>query len=278
MCNTKSMLDTVIHKWLRIPYALHLRIHHRAKRSRATLLFIHGLGNSGAAWNDVIALLPSDVSVVSIDLLGFGKSPRPSWATYNVKTQARSVMATLIKYRLQTPVIIVGHSMGSLVGVEIARRYPLVVRSLILCSPPFYKTDTELKGLFPKSDQVLRRLFKYSKKHPEYIVSMSKLALKYGLVNAAFSVTTENVDVYMAALEASIINQTSLADAMRLRTPMTILVGQLDPVIVRGNLKELAGARANRRLITVIAGHEIQGLFIPAVAKAIEQQIKTFAK
>src|SRR5438094_99045 len=129
------MMSAIIHRWLRLPYTLHVRYNKKPKKPHATVLFIHGLGNTGDAWKEVIDKLPDDIRVISIDLLGFGQSPRPNWAVYNAKTQARSVLATFLKLRLRTPVYVVGHSLGALVGIEVAKRYPLLVKGLVLCSP-----------------------------------------------------------------------------------------------------------------------------------------------
>jgi len=112
----EEMQDRLIHRWLHIPYALHTRVINAKVKPIATVLFIHGMGNSGRAWNKVIDKLPNDIRVVTIDLLGFGQSPRPAWAVYSAKTQARSVLATLLRLRLQGPVIIVGHSLGLACG------------------------------------------------------------------------------------------------------------------------------------------------------------------
>ena len=97
------MLNTIIHRWLRVPYTLNIYANRRVKRPKATVLFLHGIGNSGAAWQEVIDRLPSDIRVISIDLLGFGKSSRPNHATYNATTQARAVIATLLRAYLQSP-------------------------------------------------------------------------------------------------------------------------------------------------------------------------------
>jgi len=237
----------------------------------ATVLFIHGIGNSGHAWNKVIEKLPNDIRVVTIDLLGFGQSPRPAWAVYNAKTQARSVLATLLKLRLRGPVIIVGHSLGSLVAVEVAKRYPVLIRSLILCSPPFYQLYEEEKKFLPRSDEVLKTIYQTVTTYPEQFLQVAAIAMRYKLINAIFNVTKENIDSYMGALEAAIINQTSLEDAKRLRLPITILRGTLDPIVVVRNLKELIRERSNITLVQVAAAHEVKGLFVPAVVKAINQ-------
>jgi pimeloyl-ACP methyl ester carboxylesterase len=264
------MLQTALHRWLRVPYTLHIGTRRRVKKPRATVLFIHGIGSSSAMWNDVIKHTPDDVDILTIDLLGFGKSSRPAWAVYNAKTQARSVIATLLKSPPRGGrVILVGHSLGALVAVEVAKRYPLLVRSLVLCSPPFYQDETGASRL-PNRDQLLKNLYVRAQRYPDQIVKISALALKYGLVNKAFDVTSHNIDTYIAALESSIVNQTSLEDAKQLRQPTTIIYGALDPVVIRKNLKEVAQANENIRFKQIIAGHEITAPYAKTVVTAIE--------
>lgn len=265
------MIETVLHRWLHIPYPLHVRYRRRVKKPLVTLLFIHGLGNSGEAWDGVIERLPQDVNIITIDLLGFGDSPRPDWAVYNAKTQARSVLATLLKLGVASPVIIVGHSLGSLVAIEIAKRYPLIVRALVLCSPPLYDTSDTKRTFAIRSDALLRQLYLAATQRPEDFVRLSALAMKYQLINKAFNVTTDNIDSYMATLKTMIINQSSLRDAYRITVPTVILRGLLDPLVVGKHLRKLAKQQPNVTITTVAAGHEVKGLFTGAVVNAIKQ-------
>ena len=236
------------------------------------MLFIHGIGNNGDAWKDVITELPDDVRVIAIDLLGFGKSPSPEWALYDARTQANSVLATYFKLRIRGKIMIVGHSMGSLVAVEIAKRYPLLVRSLILCSPPFYNFD-QTKFKLPKTDKALRRLYTSVSNNPDQFVKLTAFAIKYKLLDKSYSVTLENVDSYMAALNAMIINQTSYDDVQTLRMPIKIIRGTLDPFVIAKNLKRVAKNQQNIQLQTIVAGHEVKGFFIPAVIKSIKNYL-----
>lgn len=265
------MWDLIIHKWLRVPYTLHVTVDHKVKKPRATVVFIHGIGHSGNAWEEVIAKLPKDIRVISIDLLGFGKSPKPRWPIYSVRLQARTFIATILRLRINGPIILVGHSLGALVSVEIARRYPLLVRSLVLCSPPFYKQDIIARKLLPHSDNILKDIYKAIHKNPEQFIKISMLAVKYGLVNKSFSVTDDDVHSYMGALEASIINQTSLRDAIKLKKRMRIIHGRLDPVVIGRNLKTLVKRNPKASLNVIIAGHEVSGLYIPAVINAVDE-------
>ena len=260
------MFDTFIHRLLRMPYTLHIRHLQRPRKPRATLLFVHGLGNTGDAWHDVIARMPADVRIISIDLLGFGESPNPSWALYDARTQAKSVLATLLKLRIAGPLIVVGHSLGSLVAIEITKRYPIFISQLILCSPPLYDDS---KGRLPRSDDLLRQLYAVAEQNPARFVKLAAVAMKYELINKTFNVTDENVGSYMAALSAMVINQTSLNDAMALNVPTTIIHGTLDPFVVAKNLKKLRVANKNITIKQIIAGHEVKGLFARSVSKTI---------
>lgn len=264
------MWDKIIHQWLRTPYTLHVHTDNRPNRkAQATVVFLHGIGNSGDAWRDVTKSLPSTIRVVVIDLLGFGNSRQPSWAIYSAKTQARSVAATLLKLGIAQPVIIVGHSLGALVAVETAKRYPLFVRSLILCSPPFYKASEEKRRLLPSYDSLLKEVYQLAKRHPQEFVAISQLAVKLGLVNSSYNVTTDTTPIYMNALTASIINQTTLQDAVRLSVPTRILYGRLDPAIVAGNIRWLAKHNPRITIKPLVASHEMFGPY----ASAIRQEI-----
>lgn len=272
------MFDSIVHRWLRVPYALNVRYNQKPKKPRATVLFIHGIGNTGDAWQDVINRLPSDIRIVTIDLLGFGNSPRPKWALYNAKSQANAVLATYLKLRITSQVIVVGHSLGALVAIEMAKRYPLLIDSLILCSPPLYDTNDSKNTILPRTDKVLRNIYKSVQTRPEEFLRLSAFAMKYKLVNKSFNVTAENVDSYMAALESMIVNQTSYEDAFNLRVPTRILRGTVDPFVIPRNLKRLTKANPNISMTQVIAGHEVRGLFVLAVSKEIKDRLKAFKR
>lgn len=270
------MWDRILHQFLYVPYRLHVTVDRKVKKPRATVLFIHGIGLSSEAWSDVVSKLPVDIRIITIDLLGFGQSPKPKWAIYNVRLQARMIMATLFRLRISGPVILVGHSLGALVSVEIAKKYPLFVRSLILCSPPFYRQDVSTKRLLPHAENILKDIYRAIHKNPEQFIKISALAAKYGLVNKSFSLSDDDVHSYMSALEASIINQTSLSDAISLkRIPIQLIHGRLDTVVIAKNLKYLARHNPNVTFSTVLAGHDVRGLYIPAVVSAIETAIAT---
>ena len=263
-------LDLILHRYLRIPYALNVHEFQSPKKPRATLVLIHGIGNTLHSWDELAKLLPKDVRVIGLDLLGFGKSPKPDWAKYNAKTQARSVGMTLIKMGLLQRPVIVGHSLGGLVAVETARRYPLLAKRLVLCSPPFYSSDVVAEGIVKSRDSMLKDAYRMVKKYPSQLEKLSPMAVKLGLANRALTINEGNIAFYMAALESSIINQTALQDVEKLSLPVTIIYGTLDPFVVGSNIVKIGKNRPNVTVKKYIFGHEIIGTYVQKLARYLQ--------
>ena len=265
----RATFSMALHRYLRVPYSLNTYEFTSPKKPKATVVLVHGIGNSLHAWDEVAARLPQDIRVIGVDLLGFGESPRPTWAKYSASTQARALGLTLAGLRLTQQPVIVGHSLGALVAIETARRYGLLIKQLILCSPPFYRPESEVKTGLLDQEHILRELYRIARKHPEQLQSLSPMAVKLGLANKALNITGDNVSAYVAALEASIINQTSLRDIRRLQLPIRILYGAFDPVVIKKHIVRLGKDRKNVTVRRVLAGHEITGSYVKVVAEEI---------
>lgn len=264
--------DTIWHRWLRVPYSLHVHRYHNPRRYRDTVILLHGIGNSIEAWKEISEYLPHDIRVVAVDLLGFGKSPKPSWVTYDTKTQARSVMKTLFSLGITGKTIFVGHSLGALVSIDIGRRYPLFVKKLILCSPPIYR-PREKGRLIPSRDDRLRKLYKIAKKHPKELIRLAPLATQVGLANKALHVDDKGINSYLKTLELSIVNQTALNSISKIKKPIVIFHGMLDPVVVGSNLKDLARKNSQIEFHSILTGHEIMGAYTKKLGQYLKENI-----
>jgi pimeloyl-ACP methyl ester carboxylesterase len=272
------MIEKLIHHYLRVPYTLHIYRQSKVAKARATLVFLHGIGNSGRTWDEVSEKLPEDVNIVIIDLLGFGDSPQPDWAIYDAKNQARSIAKTLINIGVFGKIVMVGHSMGSLIAVEFAKRYPHSVSSLILCSPPIYNLDkTDHKPLFLERDHRLRLLYELVLKKPEGIIAVSSLAKRAKLLNPSFDVKALNIDAYASALRANILNQSTAHDIVRLKQPVHIIYGTLDPFVIGDNLEEVVAESSNISVEKFIGGHEILGGYVKRIVRMIDKHLGTQA-
>jgi pimeloyl-ACP methyl ester carboxylesterase len=93
-------------------------LHATSRGEGPAVLLLHGLAASGHFFD------PLDFPgyrVVAVDLLGFGRSPKPH-SSYSLATHAREVHAVMRKLRIKRPIII-GHSFGAVVALAYAKRY-----------------------------------------------------------------------------------------------------------------------------------------------------------
>lgn len=95
------------------------------------LVLIHGFAAAAGHWRaNAPAFAAAGWRVYGVDLLGFGASAQPFLVQDN-RTWARQVLH-LIDQRIQEPVVIVGHSLGALVGLTAAVYRPALVKALVL--------------------------------------------------------------------------------------------------------------------------------------------------
>ena len=96
-------------------------------------LCVHGLEGSSRNWTDLMDLLRARLACDALDLPGFGDSPPRPDGRYSIAALAQTVIA-LIEQR-QTPVHLIGNSLGGAVCVKVAATRPDLVKTLTLISP-----------------------------------------------------------------------------------------------------------------------------------------------
>lgn len=95
------------------------------------LVLIHGFAAAAGHWRaNAPAFAAAGWRVYGVDLLGFGASAQPFLVQDN-RIWAQQVLH-LIEQRIQEPVVIVGHSLGALVGLTAAVSRPALVKALVL--------------------------------------------------------------------------------------------------------------------------------------------------
>lgn len=114
--------------------------HHGPPRRRRTpaALLLHGAGDTGAAFEDLAALLATDRRVIVPDRPGRGASELRG--PYDPDTQA-SRLAALVALEEEEqstpgPLDVVGHGEGGLVALALARARPDLVRRIVVIATP----------------------------------------------------------------------------------------------------------------------------------------------
>ena len=134
------------------------------------LLFLHGTGCDSADWSSVIDCLPSNQRHLTLDFRGHGKTAVPT-QPFSFQDLTDDVIAFLDSQNIRE-VILVGHSLGGMVSMNVASRCSSVVGLVLLegwtnlksagtafDSDRFYGTlfPTDIIRIKKKSDETLSR-------------------------------------------------------------------------------------------------------------------------
>lgn len=242
--------------------------------SGSPVVLLHGLGSSSKAWTAVISFLNKKHRVLAFDLVGFGTAPKPAWLAYTVDDHARAVIAALRKQKVREPVVLVGHSMGCLVAVRVARLMPKLVDRLVLYEMPLYTNVPSLKRY-----TLLRRAYfaAYSRvlKYPEYSPANARMVQKIAAHLAGFAITKQTWTPYVRSLQNTVMEQKTAEDMKRLSIPMDLIYGSLDMVVLRGHVQTIFDLAANGITTHVVRSrHKITPRASAFIAMRVDEGIE----
>lgn len=97
--------------------------------SGTPLVFIHGAGGSTLSWAFQKTFFEGSCTVFLVDLPGHGNSPGPSFDSVGGYADA---LNEAFADNAVPPAYIVGHSMGGAIAMDLAMRYPALVKGIVL--------------------------------------------------------------------------------------------------------------------------------------------------
>ena len=109
-----------------------LHVHRYGPIGPVRLLAIHGLTGHGKRWQPLATQHLSEITVAAPDLIGHGRS---SWAAPWTIDANVAALATLLEQQADGPVVVVAHSFGSAVALNLAAAHPDRVAALVLLDP-----------------------------------------------------------------------------------------------------------------------------------------------
>ena len=113
-------------------------------RQRPSLVMLHGFTGSSLSWWRCVELMNPRVDCFAIDIIGHGQSDAPIASEAYRFATAVDHMTTLIAELVESPVNLLGYSMGGRLALSIARRAPHLFSQLVLeSSSPGLKTEAE---------------------------------------------------------------------------------------------------------------------------------------
>lgn len=116
------------------------------KPNGRTAVLLHGKNFCAATWDATIGALSAEgFRVIAIDQIGFCKSSKPAGYQFSLSQLADNTRALLTKLGVQRAVVM-GHSMGGMLGMRFALAYPQMVDQLLLVNPIGLE-DWQAKGV-----------------------------------------------------------------------------------------------------------------------------------
>lgn len=107
-----------------------------AGNTAGDVVLIHGTGARAEMWSPQIELLVNDGwHCIVPDLRGHGESPEPGEKT-DLKLHLADILETLEDYQIRWPAIFIGHSLGSIISIELAAIHPEMVKKILAVSLP----------------------------------------------------------------------------------------------------------------------------------------------
>jgi pimeloyl-ACP methyl ester carboxylesterase len=227
------------------------------------LLFVHGWCCDYTYLMPQIERFQSDHRVVAVDLRGHGASDAPV-QSYTMRSFADDLAWLIEQLDLGEPVVI-GHSMGGTVAMELAARYPGLVTAVVAIDSSLLPTEAARKSVLtelvpglrgPDYQAVMRRFLEQTMFLPAddrellaQVADQMERAPQYVMTSAAEDMFTRDAAAISAACRAPLLFITEAAPRSDLEQ-----LRELCPQVVIGQ--------------TVGAGHFMQ-LLIPDQVNAM---------
>jgi len=108
-----------------------LHVHRYGPPDPVRILAIHGLTGHGQRWRHLAGYLP-EIAIAAPDLLGHGRS---SWAAPWTIDANVAALAAFLDGEADAPVLVIGHSFGGALAMQLAAAQPGRIATLLLLDP-----------------------------------------------------------------------------------------------------------------------------------------------
>ncbi len=234
--------------------------YHKTGKGPAIIL-IHGLGLRSESWLEQIKILKKDYTIYSIDLPGHGKSNLLSQSKSTLKGYCSEITKFIKLSNINKPILI-GHSLGALITIEIAGNTPNILKSGIAISSVYKRTKDALRKVQKRAEEIkenptqevmvnnlIKRWFGNSKSLK--INNSSKFIEKLLLLNKKY-----NFEGYASAYDLfSRLDGNSQKTIENIKVPMFYITGEKDLNSTPSMSKKLANINNQRYVVIKGARH-----------------------
>jgi pimeloyl-ACP methyl ester carboxylesterase len=196
-----------------------------------TVVLLHGFLENKTMWKNIIAALSTRNRIVTIDLLGHGKSECLGY-THSMELFAETIEAVLKHLQIRK-CILVGHSMGGYVALAFAEKHPQKIKGLCLMNATSNEDDKERKTLRTRANKMIQNNFTNMVRmsFTNLFGEQSRLLFKEE-INAALQEALQTpIQGYIAAQEGMKIRINRNAVLTENNFKKLLIIGENDPVL-----------------------------------------------
>lgn len=221
-------------------------------REGIPLLFIHGWLGSSVEWSYQLYHFNSSNHIILLDLPGFGKSDKPI-INYSVDFFTKQIIEflNLLGYN---EVILIGHSLGGLITLNITINRPDLVKKLVLISTPASISHSfkERVILF-----CINLIFKF--RYVQFLKSIIRKILGTEIENHEFRKLYTKSREIPKSITLNTFKNMTLKFALKKRLesilqPTLIIYGTEDSIISNSKIRELNKKVTNSKVIPIMNG------------------------
>ncbi|XP_077234501.1 putative lysophospholipase BODYGUARD 4 [Tasmannia lanceolata] len=116
--------------------------------SAENVIFLHGFLSSSSFWTETVFPNLSENAklnyrLFAVDLLGFGRSPKPSDSKYRLNEHVEMIERSVLEPLRLASFHLVAHSMGCIIALALATKHLNSVKSITLIATPYFPSTKE---------------------------------------------------------------------------------------------------------------------------------------
>jgi pimeloyl-ACP methyl ester carboxylesterase len=245
--------------------------------ARPCIVFIHGAQHDHSVWIlQSRYLAHHGYAVFALDLPGHGRSRGPLAASVEeIAERIAAALSTLDTTRF----VLAGHSMGSLIALEVARRLGdrIAGVALLATAAPMRVSDALLAATRDDPDSAMQMINVWS-----HSASIAPFSVRPGNPGPGFNVVWENLrlmqriahvngpDVLPTDFAACNAYDGAIDAAKALACPALFVLGAGDQMTPPKAAKTLIDACARKAIVTLSAGHSMMAENPDGVRRALQ--------
>jgi len=219
-----------------------------------TIVLLHGFLENASMWNEISSELSKRNRIVTIDLLGHGRSDCLGYL-HSMELFSETVEAVLKQLRIRK-CIVIGHSLGGYVALAFAERNPQKIKGLCLLNATSNEDDQERKQLRTRANMMIQNNFTNMVRmsFTNLFSEVSRLNYADEIKNGLDEALKTSVQGYIAGQEGMKLRPNRNHVLAKNDFKKMIITGRKDPVLdIQKSIEE--AEKTNSKLIIFPDGH-----------------------